>query len=186
MTLTDVRFHGRGGQGVVTASRLLAEAALAEGKFVHAFPAFGPERAGAPVEGFTRISPKRFTVKTQVYNPHIVVVQDSTLLGTVDVLAGIQPAGHILVNHPDPDKVRELLKTRDPTSHLGVLDASRIALGTIGIPVANTAMLGSVAKMTGVVGLDSITEVVQSFFKGEIGNKNAKAIRVAYQEVREV
>ena len=186
MPITDVRFHGRGGQGVVTASRLLAEAALAEGKFVHAFPGFGPERARAPVEGYTRISPTKFHQKNQVYNPHIIVIQDSTLLESVDVLSGFQPGGHILVNNPDEEYVKQRLNLEDPTAHLSVVDATKIALGTIGRPIANTVMLGTVAKMTGIVSLDSIVQATKGFFKGEIGVKNAEAIKLAYEEVHEV
>jgi pyruvate ferredoxin oxidoreductase gamma subunit/2-oxoisovalerate ferredoxin oxidoreductase gamma subunit len=182
--IIDVRFHGRGGQGVVTGARLLAEAALLEGGFVHSFPAFGPERAGAPITGFTRFSKEPFTVKTEVYEPEGVVVIDNTLLGTVDVLKGLQENGVIIVNHSASAIVKEKLGKLPAGTKLGVLDATAIAIAEIGRPIANTICLGSLVQITKWVKLENVLKSVDKLFRGAVAEKNKKAIQRASKEVK--
>ncbi len=126
--IIDIRLHGRGGQGVMTSSYLIAEAALLEDKFVHAFPTFGPERSGAPIAAFARISDEKFYMKTEVYEPDIVVVQDPSLLSQIDVTSGLQEGGWILINTNDPNKTDvQAIKNKRPDAKLATVDASKIA-----------------------------------------------------------
>ena len=182
--IIDVRFHGRGGQGVVTGARILAEAALLEGGFVHSFPSFGPEREGAPVAGFTRFSKEPFTVKTEIYQPEGVVVIDSTLLGTVDVLQGLKDNGVVIINHSDDTIVRKKLGKLPPGTKLGILDGTSIAKEVIGRPIANTICLGSLIRITEWVKLESILRSVDKIFRDPIAEKNKNAIQRAHEEVR--
>ncbi len=182
--LFEIRWHGRGGQGVVTASRLLAEAAMLEGKHVQAFPEFGPERTGAPIRGFTRISDEKIRVHSQIYEPNMVVVLDPTLLGSINVSDGLVKDGKIVVNTD--------LTPKDLIKKLGLsnakaytVDATRIALDALGRPITNTAMLGAVVKVEPMIELDSILKSVSERFHGAIGEKNIQAIKRAYKEVIE-
>lgn len=183
--LIDVRFHGRAGQGVVTASRLLGEAAIKANKWIHAFPNFGPERMGAPVEAFTRISEEKFTVKTQVYNPDIILIIDPTLITVEKYYSGLKDEGVVILNTKKaPDKVLELLKKSN--AKVWMVDGDEISRKHIGRTVANTVMLGALVKVTNVVELEHIIEVMYSKFKGKIGDKNAAAIREAYIAVKRI
>ena len=177
--MIDVRFHGRGGQGVVTGARLLAEAALLEGKYVHSFPSFRPERSGAPKTGFTRLSGKRFYLKTEIYEPDIVVVQDNTLLEQVDILAGIKNNGLVIINHSDKKVLAQKLHP-PPSVKIGIVNATKIAETRLGKPVVNTAMIGAVVKLTGVVKIVNVISAVKVLFPGSLGEKNAQAIIDAY------
>jgi len=179
----EVRWHGRGGQGVVTASQLLASAALLEGKRVQAFPEFGPERTGAPVLGFTRISDSPIDVHSQVYEPDVVVVLDSTLLKTVDVTEGLKRGGKLVVNTDLGSK--ELKKQLNSEGiQVFTVNATRIALDVIGRPIFNTAMLGALVKVTNLVSLESIIRVTSERFAGAVGEKNVAAIKSAFQKVK--
>ena len=180
--ITDIRINGRGGQGAVTASRLLAEAAILEGQYVHAFPNFGPERAGAPVTSYARISPEPFTEKTEVYEPHIVVVIDPTLLDDVPVAEGLQDGGTIVVNF---DGMKENLVKFFEGVHANIfkVDGSKIATEEIGRNVPNLVMLGALIKVTKVVKLESLVKVTLGRFKGVLGEKNEVAIKRAFEEV---
>ncbi len=187
--LIDIRFHGRGGQGVVTASRLVGEAAILEGYYVHAFPTFGPERSGAPVAAFTRISPKKFTIKTEVYEPDIVVIIDPTLIGKPFLLEGLKKNGKVIVNTPETDgkKIIEALGLQRDDIKVAYLDATKIAVDIIGKPFANTVVLGALSSYTGVVKLESLKEVIRERFKDEeIASKNIAALEQAAKEVKEV
>jgi pyruvate ferredoxin oxidoreductase gamma subunit/2-oxoisovalerate ferredoxin oxidoreductase gamma subunit len=179
----DIRVHGRGGQGAMTASRLLAEAALLEGKYIHAFPSFGPERMGAPMEAFTRISAEKFYMKTQVYEPDAVLVLDPTLFDAIDVTRGLVPDGTVIANFKEtPQYLREKLNVSQP---IATVDATNIALETIRRPITNTIILGALVKVTdGIVTLDSLKNVVQSWFAGPIAENNIRAIERAYEEVK--
>jgi len=179
----EVRFHGRGGQGAWTASLLLAQAGLNEEKNIQSFPAFGPERAGAPITAFTRISESKIQIHSSIYEPDVVVVLDPTLLGPA-VAEGIQENTKLIVN---TDKsVNEIL---DVLGLKGVetwtVDATTLAINMLGRPITNTAMLGSVVKATDVVKLDSITQVVKERFEGKIGELNAELVKKAYEEVKQ-
>lgn len=171
--MIEIRFHGRGGQGAVTAARLLAEAAFLEGKHCQAFPSFGAERRGAPVVAFTRIDAESIQIRTQVYEPNHVVVLDPTLLEAMNVAAGLKRGGMVLVNGK---RVPEELKT----GKVILVDATAIALEFLGIPITNTAMLGALAKVTGVVSLGSVIKAVENYFKGKLAEKNMAAVKAAY------
>lgn len=177
----EVRFHGRGGQGAWTASLLLAQAGLREEKNIQSFPAFGPERAGAPITAFTRISDEKIQIHSSVYEPDVVAVLDPTLLGPA-VAEGVHKVTKLVVNTSESaDDIREKLGLEDVETW--VVDATSLALRVLGRPITNTAMLGAVVKATGVVGLDSIIEVVKERFAGKIGELNAEVVKVAYEEV---
>ena len=180
--ITDVRINGRGGQGAVTASRLLAEAAIIEGQYVHAFPNFGPERAGAPVTSFARISPEPFTEKTEVYEPSIVVVIDPTLLDDVPVANGLKDGGTIVVNY-DGMKDSLVKYFKNVQANIYKVDGSKIAIEEIGRNVPNLVMLGALVKVTNIVELESLKKVTLNRFRGVLGEKNVVAISRAFEEV---
>ena len=186
--IIDIRLHGRGGQGVMTSSYLIAEAALLEDKYVHAFPTFGPERSGAPIAAFARISDEKFYMKTEVYEPEIVVVQDPSLLSQIDVTAGLIQGGLILINTNDPNKEDvQAVKRKRPDAKLATVDASKIAKEEIGLAVTNTAILGALCKVTDnkIFKLDALGNAIKNRFKGKgaISDKNIKAINRSYAEV---
>jgi 2-oxoacid:acceptor oxidoreductase gamma subunit (pyruvate/2-ketoisovalerate family) len=182
-TIYEVRFHGRGGQGAWTASLLLAQAGLIEKKNIQSFPAFGPERAGAPITAFTRISDEKIQIHSSIYEPDVVVVLDPTLLGPA-VAVGVQKNTKMIVN--TEKTVKEVL---DILGLKGIetwtVDATSLALKLLGRPITNTAMLGSVVKATGVVELDSILKVVTDRFEGKIGEINTELVKRAYEEVKQ-
>jgi len=179
--LVEIRWHGRGGQGIVSVSRLLAEAALMDKKHVQAFPEFGPERSGAPVRGFTRISDQPISIHSQIYNPNIVVVVDPTLLGN-SVTSGLAKDGTIVANtEQTPDELGKTLSVRN--AHVYAVNARRIALDVLGRPIYNTAMLGALIRVAPLTSFDSITKVVRARFPGTLGEKNVVAMKRAYEEV---
>ncbi len=178
----EVRFHGRGGQGAWTASLLLAQAGLNEEKYIQSFPAFGPERAGAPITAFTRISDEKIQIHSSIYEPDVVVVLDPTLLGPT-VAEGIQSDTKLIVN---TDKTgSEVLETLGVTGvETWTVDATTLAIELLGRPITNTAMLGSVVRVTKVVKIDSIIDAVKTRFDGKIGELNAELVEKAYKEVK--
>lgn len=172
----------------MTSSYLIAEAALLEDKYVHAFPTFGPERSGAPIAAFARISDEKFYMKTEVYEPEIVVVQDPSLLSQIDVTAGLIQGGLILINTNDPNKEDvQAVKRKRPDAKLATVDASKIAKEEIGLAVTNTAILGALCKVTDnkIFKLDALGNAIKNRFKGKgaISDKNIKAINRSYAEV---
>ncbi|RLI06134.1 hypothetical protein DRO26_00040 [Candidatus Bathyarchaeota archaeon] len=178
--MIEVRWHGRGGQGAVTAAEILAHAAINEGKYAQAFPSFGPERRGAPVVAFNRFDEKPIWSRSDVYEPDIVVVLDSTLLKNVNVLEGLKPNGTLVINSSKtPEELREKygFKVR-----MAVVDAKRIALNVLKLPIVNTAMLGAFVKSVEILKLDSVIEVVKERFKGKAGEKNVDVVVQAYNE----
>ncbi|WP_297464868.1 pyruvate/ketoisovalerate ferredoxin oxidoreductase subunit gamma [Thermococcus sp.] len=177
--MIEIRFHGRGGQGAVTAANILASAAFKQGKYVQAFPFFGVERRGAPVTAFTRIDDKPIRIKTQIYEPDIVVVLDPSLLDTVDVTAGLKDDGTVIVN-TEKSKEEVLEKLKKKPKKLALVDATTIALEILGLPITNTAILGAVAKATGIVELRYIQEAIKETFSGALGEKNARAAEEAF------
>ena len=177
--MIEIRFHGRGGQGAVTSAELLALAAIWEGKYAQAFPSFGPERRGAPVVAFCRISDQPIKIRANIYEHDIVVVLDSSLLKIVNVATGLKPDGIIVTTSKDPaEKVKEGLKVKN---RVGVVDASKIALEVLGLPITNTTLLGSVVKAAGLVKKDSFIPPFKERF-GRIAEKNISAFERAYQE----
>lgn len=177
--LKEIRIHGRGGQGSVTAAEIIAVAAFEDKKYSQAFPAFGVERRGAPVMAFARIADNPIRVRSQIYNPDYVLVQDVTLLDVVDVAAGLKPDGKIIINTDRPkDKLK--LKTE---AQVVTIDATKIAMEILGRPIVNTIMLGAFCGATGLVNLESMNAAVSERFKGELGKKNLAAIKKAYEMV---
>jgi 2-oxoacid:acceptor oxidoreductase gamma subunit (pyruvate/2-ketoisovalerate family) len=182
--LLEFRWHGRGGQGAWTASELLARTALCEGKHIQSFPEFGPERMGAPVTAFTRISTEPIRIHCAVYEPDIVVVLDPTLLNAVPVASGIHKNGTFIVNSADePAKIRKSLKT--DSGQLWSVPATQIALKILGMPITNTAMLGTVARATNIVKLESIEKTVKERFRADLAEKNFAVIKEAYEEAKQ-
>ncbi len=181
--LVEVRWHGRGGQGIVTVSRLLAHAALLDGKHVQAFPEFGPERRGAPVTGYTRISDEPISIHSHIYNPNIVVIVDPTLLGKIDLTRGLVEDGTVVANtERGPDELRKSLKTEKAKVY--TVDAVRIALDVLGRPIYNTAMLGALTKAVPLATLESLDKAVKERFPGTVGEKNVAVIKRAYEEAK--
>ena len=181
----EVRWHGRGGQGVVTASELLAGAALAEGKYLQAFPEFGPERMGAPIRAFTRIADEPIEIHSHVYTPDVVVVLDPTLLGNPMITEGLSDEGKLIVNYPGTaDEVR---KTTKFMGRIYVIDATKIAMETIGRPIANTCCVGALVKVTGLVTMDQVEAQIRRMLQAKIGEKateaNIQALKRAHEEV---
>jgi len=177
--MIEIRFHGRGGQGAVTSAELLALAAIYEGKYAQAFPSFGPERRGAPVVAFCRISDQPIRIRANIYEPNIVVVLDASLLKIVNVAAGLKPDGIIVTTSKDsPEHVKEMLKVKNK---IGVVDASKIALEILGLPITNTTMLGSIVRASGLVQKESFIPPFKERF-GRIAEKNISAFERAYQQ----
>ena len=183
LTLKEFRWHGRGGQGAWTASELLARAAIHEGKYIQSFPEFGPERMGAPVKAYTRISDEPIRLHCAVYKPNLAIVMDPTLLATVPVTEGLGENGILIVNTPKtPKKIKEELKMAEGT--VWTVPATDIAMRILGRLITNTAMLGVVARSTGIVKMESIEKVVQERFPGPLGEKNIGVIKEAYKEAK--
>jgi pyruvate ferredoxin oxidoreductase gamma subunit len=177
--MIEIRFHGRGGQGAVTSAELLALAAIWEGKYAQAFPSFGPERRGAPVVAFCRISEEQIRVRANIYEPDIVVVLDASLLKIVNVAAGLKPNGILVTTSKDsPEKVKEILGIKN---RIGVVDAVKIATEILGLPITNTTMLGSLVKASEVVKRESFISPLKERF-GRIAEKNISAFERAYQD----
>ena len=173
----EVRVHGRGGQGVVTAAELLSAAAFIEGRRAQAFPSFGSERTGAPVVAYCRIAEHPIRLREPVLRPDAVVVQDATLLGQVDVLAGLADDGLILVN--SARTVDELGLSRY-AGRTFVVPATRLAREHIGRPLPNAALLGGVAALCGLVSLASVQAAIRDRFTGPVADGNAAAAAAAH------
>jgi pyruvate ferredoxin oxidoreductase gamma subunit len=178
--MIETRFHGRGGQGAVTSAELLALAAIQEGKYAQAFPSFGPERRGAPVLAFSRVSEEQIRLRSQIYEPDVVLVLDSSLLDILDVTEGLRPGGTLVVNSNQP--MKELASRFHFEGSLWAVDATHIARELLGRPITNTTMLGALLRATGIVGIDSVSEPLRHRF-GVIAAKNEKALRAAYEQV---
>jgi len=177
--MIEIRFHGRGGQGAVTSAELLALAAIEEGKYAQAFPSFGPERRGAPVLAFCRISVQPIKIRANIYEPDIVVVLDASLLKIVNVAAGLKTDGILVTtSNNSPERVQEDLKIRN---RIGVVDAVKIAREILGLPITNTTMLGSLVRASGLVEKKSFILPLKERF-GRIAEKNISAFERAYQE----
>ncbi|AEH06913.1 pyruvate ferredoxin oxidoreductase subunit gamma [Methanothermococcus okinawensis] len=174
--MIEIRFHGRGGQGAVTAAQILAKAAFYDGKFSQAFPFFGVERRGAPVMAFTRIDDKKIRLRSQIYEPDYVIVQDPTLLDIIDIKGGLKKGGKIVVN------THNNLQFSD--CEVYTIDATGIALEVLGLPIVNTAMLGAFTGVTGEVTIESLKKAIMDTFPKKLGEKNAKVAEVAYNMVK--
>ncbi len=185
MKTVEIRWHGRGGQGVVTANELLAGAAIREGKFIKAFPEFGPERMGAPIRAFSRISEEPIKVHSQVYNPDFVVVLDPTLIGHIDLTGGLKEGGAVIANYSEGiDSLKEAL---GDVGNIHAVNATKIAMEEIGRPLANTAILGAFVKISGIVSIDSVLDELKAKFSlkfpDKVVQKNLNSVKRAYEEV---
>jgi pyruvate ferredoxin oxidoreductase gamma subunit len=177
--LLEVRWHGRGGLGAVTSAELLARAAIGEGKYAQSFPSFGPERRGAPVIAFLRISDEVIRTRTAIDEPDVVVVLDPGLLRVVDVTSGLKNKGRIIINsRKSPAELKSEFGYRWPVA---AVDATKIARETIGMPITNTAMIGALLKVTDAVKLDPVIEQLQERF-GARARANIEAMKRAYAE----
>ncbi len=186
--LTEIRWHGRGGQGAKTAALVLAESALEEGKYIQAFPEYGPERMGAPMQSFTRISQVPITLHSNVRNPHAVVVLDVTLLEVVDVTMGLSEEGVILVNtSQSPGQIRKKLNLKK--GKVFTVDATSISLDIMGRNLPNTPMLGALIKATNLLSIDTVISAIKIKFGKKFSSKvlegNIEALKKAYEEVKE-
>ena len=185
--LLEIRWHGRGGQGAKTAAILLGEAVSASGKYIQAFPEYGPERMGAPVLAFNRISEEPIRLHCQVANPAMVVVLDATLIGKADVTAGVPEDGLYIINtNLSPKEMREQLGLT--SGKVYTLDATQISMETIGRAIPNTPMMGALIRTTGLLTIDEFVrntrERLEAKFRPDIVEKNIQAIERAYQEVQ--
>lgn len=185
----EIRWHGRGGQGAKTACLLLADAAFSSGKYVQGFPEYGPERMGAPITAYNRISDERCTVHSNIYNPDFVVVVDESLLECVDVTAGLSPEGAIIINtDKEPADVRPLL--RGYTGKVCTIDARAISEETLGRNFPNTPMLAAAVKVSGVVDPDRFVQDMEASFRHKFATKpqviagNMNALTKSMQEVK--
>ena len=176
----QIRFHGRGGQGVVTAAELTAIAAFNEGHYSQAFPSFGVERTGAPIEAFARIDDNPIRTREHIYEPDILIIQDSSLIGTVDVTKGAGKETLVILNS---SKEKKEINLPVPKENLFVLDATKIAMEEIGRNIVNTVILGAFAKATGLVTLKSLEKAIKQKFGSKsqsLVEKNINAITRAY------
>jgi len=180
-SLIEIRWHGRGGQGAVTTAELLAQAAISEGKYAQAFPSFGPERRGAPVQAFNRIdSNEPVRIRADITQPDYVVVLDPSLLGKVNVTSGLKEGGWVIIN---TRKTVGQIKSEFGIKNLvATINATKIAREVLGVPIVNTTMLGAVVKMTGVIDKKSAHTPLDKRF-GRLGERNIKAMETAYEQV---
>jgi pyruvate ferredoxin oxidoreductase gamma subunit len=180
----EVRIHGRGGQGVVTAAELLSEAAFAEGRHAQAFPSFGSERTGAPVVAFCRISDRPIRVREPVVAPHALVVQDSTLIHQVDLFAGLRPEGYVVVNSARTIHdlgLEDLLAGRE--GRVITVAATDLAREHIGRPLPNAVLLGALAGLTGLVHVPSLDAALHRRFAPEVARRNIAGASAAHDLV---
>ena len=178
--LVEIRWHGRGGQGAVTSAELLARAAIDEGKYAQAFPSFGPERRGAPVLAFDRISDdKPIRIRAEILEPDVVVVLDSGLLQIVNVTSGLREKGVLVINTKRPFK--DIESEFGKKWRLAVIDATKIAREVLGVPIVNTTMLGALLRAAGVVKLESLVEPINHRF-GRLAERNINAMKKAFDE----
>jgi len=187
----EIRWHGRGGQGAKTAALLFGESALETGKYIQAFPEYGPERMGAPVSAYNRLSDEPIQIHSAIKNPKIVVVLDPTLIDAVHVLEGLKDDGVLLVNTKDEPKVlKQRLGLEQTKIKIFTVDATQIAIDTIERPIPNTPMLGALVKVTGVLNIDSMLDSIKKKllvkFRGneKLVEGNIASVKRAYEEVK--
>ncbi len=187
--MTEIRFHGRGGQGVVTGAELIAIAAFHDKKYSQAFPYFGVERRGAPIEAYARVDDKFINLREQIKTPDVVIIQDASLLDSVDVLAGLKNNGTIIINTGKPpedvfkkfgsinNKGGLVLKQGKNKFKVKIIDGAAIALKILGKPIVNTLMALELAKETGIISLSSVEKALREKFSRDILKKNLELIR---------
>ncbi len=189
--LIEIRWHGRGGQGTKTASLLLADAAFNTGKYIQGFPEYGPERMGAPITAYNRISDNPITVHSNIYEPDYVVVVDDTLLETVDVTAGLKKDGAIVINTTkSEDYLKSVLKGYEGKVY--TIDARKVSTEALGRYFPNTPMLAAIVKVTGIMNDEDFLKDMEGSFKHKFAKKpevidgNMKALEMALKEVKEI
>jgi pyruvate ferredoxin oxidoreductase gamma subunit len=179
----EIRLHGRGGQGVVTGAELLSVAAFDEGKYAQATPSFGSERMGAPVVSFCRVDDRAIRLREPILEPDAVIIQDPTLLHSIDVFSGLNPEGYILINSTRSFAelgIAEFVKSFPP-HHVCDIGATDLAMKHVGRPVPNAALLGGFAAITKLIAFDSVAKAIREKFPGPIGDANVAAAREAYE-----
>jgi len=180
-TMIEIRWHGRGGQGAVTSAEMLAQAAISEGKFAQAFPSFGPDRRGAPIQAFNRVDIREpVRVRADVTEPDYVVVLDPSLLDKIDVTSGLKKGGYIIIN--TRKKASEIKKEFGLKYPVATVNANKIAREVLGVPIVNTTMLGAVIKITGITDKKSVHAPLEKRF-GRLGERNIKAMETAFKQV---
>jgi pyruvate ferredoxin oxidoreductase gamma subunit len=177
--LKEIRIHGRGGQGSVTAAEVLAKAAFKDGLVSQAFPAFGSERMGAPVRAFCRLSDHPIRTRAVIEEPDYLIVQDPTLFGQVDIFGGLKAGGMAVVNTEKPQEIATPAGTT-----LKAVAGTKIAMDVIGRPIPNMVMVGAFAGTTGLVSLEALQAAVKERFGGKIGDLNAEAVDKAYHAAK--
>ena len=189
--LIEIRWHGRGGQGAKTASLLLADAAFNTGKYIQGFPEYGPERMGAPITAYNRISDKPITIHSNIYEPDYVVVVDDTLLESVPVTAGLKKEGAIVINTTkSPEYLKEKLNGYD--GNIYTIDARKVSEETLGKYFPNTPMLAAIVKVTGIMSDEAFLEDMKGSFKHKFAKKpeviegDMKALELALKEVTKI
>ena len=189
--LIEIRWHGRGGQGAKTASLLLADAAFNTGKYIQGFPEYGPERMGAPITAFKRISTKPIRVHSDIYEPDYVVVVDETLLSAVDVTSGLKKDGAIVINTTKSlDELKPLLKGYEGSVY--IIDARKISVEALGRYFPNTPMLAAIVKVTGIMPEDDFVKDMEGSFKHKFAKKpevidgNMKALKMSLEQVKKL
>lgn len=181
--MKEIRIHGRGGQGSVTAALLIAKAAFFDGKISQAFPNFGVERSGAPVEAFARISDQEIRTRSQIYHPEIVIIQDATLLSQVNVFGGITQDTIVIINSNHPiEEIPHLPKG----VKIYLVPATQTALDILGRPIVNTLLLGYFSAITGLIEFKSVQKAVEERFSGKIREKNLQAVETAFQSAEKL
>lgn len=182
----QIRIHGRGGQGVVTAAEVLSVAAFIEGMYAQAFPSFGSERMGAPVTAFCRIDDREIRLREPVTEPDALIIQDPTLLHQVDLFSGLDTRGYLLIN--TRRKYSELgiddFVRKFPPHHVCTSPGTELAMKHVGRPLPNAALIGSFAGLSYRLKLDSVLEAIRQKFPGEVGERNASAAAEAYDSIR--
>ena len=189
--LVEIRWHGRGGQGAKTASLLLADAAFNTGKYIQGFPEYGPERMGAPITAYNRISDNPIRIHSNIYEPDYVVVVDDTLLESVDVTAGLKETGAIVINTTKDEKY---LKTvlKEYRGKIYTIDARKVSMATLGKYFPNTPMLAAIVKVSGIMDEKDFLEDMKGSFKHKFAKKpeviegNMKALEMALKEIKEI
>ena len=184
----QVRIHGRGGQGVVTAAEMLSVAAFLTDQYAQAFPSFGSERMGAPVMAFCRISDREIRLRDPIANPDALIIQDPTLLHSPDIFGGLSATGYVLVNSGRP--IAELgidaFVSALPPGHVHAVPATEIAMKYVGRPIPNSALLGAFAHVTGVIGLEPVFNAIRTKFSGAVAERNIEAAQAAYDSIADV
>lgn len=184
--MLQIRIHGRGGQGVVTAAEMLSIAAFEQGRHAQAFPSFGSERTGAPVMAFCRIDDQEIRLRAPILAPDVLIVQDPTLLHQVDVFQGLVPDGYVLIN--SKRSFHELgladMETRFRPERLTTLPATEIALKHLGRPLPNAVLLGGFAALSGLITLDAVDHAIRTKFSGKVADSNVAAAAEAFQYIQ--